>query len=149
MQLRCNGVESNPWCLYIYPFRFARMHQRGLSVSRRDRWCVTTLRHWCSAIHGVAEKDVWSGDKVKVVGISGDPVAKQYEFVRRNQLTVRAQCLLSACDECDPFHIVVSDPQRREGRSTPGIPHRPEPVWRSPRHLHHRPQGHHPVGGTD
>jgi hypothetical protein len=35
------------------------------------------------------EQDIWKDSKVKVVGISGDPVAKQKAFAKKHNLTVR------------------------------------------------------------
>jgi hypothetical protein len=36
-----------------------------------------------------AEQDIWKDSNVKVVGISGDPVAKQKAFSKKHNLTVR------------------------------------------------------------
>jgi len=65
------GEDGRPIALFFYP-------QSG---------SIGCTREACQFRNAIAEQDVWKDSKVKVVGISRDPVAQQKAFVQKHNLT--------------------------------------------------------------
>lgn len=103
--------------------RYIRMHEGGVSVPGCACWCVRMLFIKNAYIHHAPssiEKDLFKQSKVKVIGISADPVGKQKEFVEKQKLTVRMFRFLHFSYVCNSAELtvisrIVSSIERCEG----------------------------------